>query len=103
MSDLLTLFMARNVTSVDDMNLVRFIIREVPIIKNFLPFFNLIYLTCWKEEVLMYIFRLKLWKYTKQRWGDEIKNGVEMAHDLNQRRCRMKTFLVDILKWLQGG
>jgi hypothetical protein len=41
---------------------------------------NLIYLTRWKEEVLMYIFRVKLWKYTKwktkQRWEDDIKNGV---------------------------
>jgi hypothetical protein len=26
---------------------------------------------------------------------------TELAHGLNQRRCRTKTFLVDVLKWLR--
>jgi len=58
----------------------------------------------------MYIFRVKLWKYTKwktkQRWEDDIKNGVGfnlIGSGSKSEWMSNEDFLVDILKWLRRG
>ena len=60
--------------------------------------------------MLMYIFRVKLWKYTKwktkQRWEDDIKNGVGfnlIGSGSKSEWMSNEDFLVDILKWLRRG